>query len=142
MDNNAAFIALLLVALVAGLIVFIIVLLASKRKHVFDKMEYQTDFLAIENQLDRGNKYTFNTAVVEADKLLDKALRELQIPGSTMGERMKRCGKERFSHLNDVWYAHKLRNQIAHEPGFTLSFSEARRALTIYRQALKDLGAI
>ncbi|MDO5475350.1 MAG: hypothetical protein Q4F61_03130, partial [Candidatus Saccharibacteria bacterium] len=107
-----------------------------------DKMEYQTDLLRIENSLTRENSASYNLAVVEADKLLDKALCEMGAQGKTMGERLKRIGKEKFTNLNSVWYVHKLRNQIAHEAGFRLEFAQAARAMKTYRQALKDLGAI
>lgn len=137
-----AFLTLFGSILVVGTLVFIAILLTSHNRHTFDKMEYQTDFLAIENSLSRENKTSYNMAVVEADKLLDKALRELNISGKTMGERLKKCGQEKFSNLNSVWYVHKLRNQIAHESGFSLDYAQSKRALTIYRQALKDLGAI
>lgn len=139
---TAPIVILFLTALVIGIFVFIAILLTSRSKRTLDKMEYQTDFLAIENDLDRSNKLSYNLCIVEADKLLDKALRELNIPGNTMGERLKKCDRNRFTHLNDVWAAHKLRNQIAHEPRFSVDYTQARRAITIYRQALKDLGAI
>ena len=48
----------------------------------------------------------------------------------------------RFSNLNAVWRAHKLRNAIAHEAGFEVSYKQAFNALAIYKEALKDLGAI
>lgn len=127
---------------IVGILVFVAILLTSKKRYVFDKMEYQTDFLAIENALEKSNRATYNLSVVEADKLLDKALLEMGVPGKTMGERLKHCGKDKFPHLNSVWHVHKLRNQIAHEPRFSVEYAEARRALTTYRQALKDLGAI
>lgn len=133
---------LLLGALAVGICVFIAVILSGKRKHSFDKLEYQTDFLSIENSLLRENPASYNMSVVECDKLLDKALCEMGIPGRTMGERLKKCGKETFSQLNAVWNAHKLRNQIAHEAGFKLDYHQAKHALAIYKQALKDLGAI
>ncbi|MBQ6130112.1 hypothetical protein IJI72_00205 [Candidatus Saccharibacteria bacterium] len=127
---------------VVGVLVFVSIVLTSKKRYTFDKMEYQTDFLAIENALEKSNRATYNLSIVEADKLLDKALLEMGIPGKTMGERLKRCGREKFSRLESVWRVHKLRNQIAHEPRFSVEYADARRALTIYRQALKDLGAI
>lgn len=127
---------------IVGILIFVSILLTSKKRYTFDKMEYQTDFLAIENSLVKENRATYNLAIVEADKLLDKALLEMGVSGKTMGERLKRCGKEKFSHLNSVWHVHKLRNQIAHEPRFSVEYAEARRALVTYRQALKDLGAI
>lgn len=128
--------------IVVGILIFIAILLTSHRTHTFNKIEYQTDFLAIENALDRDHAATFNMAIVEADKLLDKALCEMGVQGRTMGDRLKRCGKEKFSKLDSVWHAHKLRNQIAHEPRFSVDYAQAKRALAVYRQALKDLGAI
>ena len=89
----------------------------------------------------RGDERSYAFAVMEADKLLDRALRELGIPGKTMGERMKRVGN-RFSEVNRVWGAHKIRNQLAHEQDFTVDYETANRALASFRQALKDLGAI
>ena len=38
--------------------------------------------------------------------------------------------------------AHKLRNQIAHEPGINIELKESRLALGAFKRGLKDLGAI
>ena len=139
MDLSVLF--LLLAIILVGAMVFVAIWFTGHRIHQFDKEEYQTDFLQIENSLRRENELSFNAAVVEADKLLDKALMEIGIPGKTMGERLKRSG-DKFTQLNAVWYAHKLRNQIAHERKFQLDYNKAKHALKTYRQALKDLGAI
>lgn len=135
-------IPMLISLLIVGALIFVAVLLTNHRNYSFDKMEYQTDLLRIENSLTREDPNSYNASVVEADKLLDKALCEMGVQGKTMGERLKKVGKEKFSSLNSVWYVHKLRNQIAHELGFRLEYAQAVRALKTYRQALKDLGAI
>ena len=127
--------------IVVGLAIFIAISMTRKSTVALDKELYQTDFLKIENTLTRENELSFNHVVVEADKLLDRAMLELKVQGKTMGDRLK-AGKDRFSQLNAVWYAHKLRNKIAHEHRFQLEYNQARHALTTYRQALKDLGAI
>lgn len=140
--NNASFFALFGSIFVVGILVFVAIILTSKKRYTFNKLEYQSDFLAIENSLTRDNPQSYQMAVVEGDKLLDKALMEMGMSGKSMGERLKKCGREKFSQTNAVWNAHKLRNQIAHEPGFRLEYQQARHALTVYKQALKDLGAI
>ena len=140
--NDASFYALFGSIFVVGILVFVAIILTGKRKYTFNKLEYQTDFLAIENSLTRENPQSYNMSVVECDKLLDKALVEMGLSGRTMGERLKKCGREKFSQTNAVWNAHKLRNQIAHEPGFKLEYAQAKHALAVYRQALRDLGAI
>ncbi|MBP5647709.1 hypothetical protein J6X04_00225 [Candidatus Saccharibacteria bacterium] len=127
--------------LIVAVLVFLAILLTGKRGYTFNKQTYQTKFLAIENKLNQHNAATFMTTVIEADKLLDKALIEMGVPGKTMGERLKKCG-ERFSNLNAVWRAHKLRNALAHESDLEISYKQAYNALQIYKQALKDLGAI
>ena len=93
------------------------------------------------NKLNKENSATFPIVVIEGDKLLDKAMVEMGIPGKTMGDRLKRSG-DRFTDLNAVWRAHKLRNAIAHETDLEVGYKQAFNALAIYKQALKDLGAI
>ena len=132
---------LLFAILIVGIFVFIAISATGRRTHNFDVEEYQTRFLKIENSLTRENKLSYNVSVIEADKLLDRALMELGVPGKTMGERLK-ASSHRFSQLNSVWYAHKQRNQIAHEQDFNLEYNQAKHALATFRQALKDLGAI
>ena len=81
------------------------------------------------------------TTIIEGDKLLDKAMVEMGISGKTMGDRLKKASG-RFTNLNAVWRAHKLRNMIAHESDVEISYKQAFNALAVYKQALKDLGAI
>lgn len=127
--------------LIVAVLVFVAILLTGKRGYQFNVEAYQTKFLAIENKLNKDNSATFMTSIIEADKLLDKALVEMGIPGKTMGDRLKKAGT-RFTHLNAVWRAHKLRNTLAHESDAEVSYKQAFNALAIYKQALKDLGAI
>ena len=127
--------------LIVAVLVFVAILLTGKRGYHFNVEAYQAKFLAIENKLSQTNPATFMTTVIEADKLLDKALIEMGMAGKTMGDRLKKCG-ERFSNINAVWRAHKLRNALAHESDLEISYKQAYNALQIYKQALKDLGAI
>lgn len=127
--------------LIVAVLVFVAILLTGKRTHHFNVEAYQSRFLAIENKLRQENPATFVTTIIEADKLLDKALTEMGVPGKTMGDRLKRSG-DKFTDINAVWRAHKLRNAIAHETDLEISYKQAFNALNIYKQALKDLGAI
>lgn len=132
----------LVAILVVAVLVFIAIAATKKRGPAFDRENYQIDFLKIENSLVRENTATYSMAIVNADKLLDKALCEMGVPGRTMGDRLKKIGKDKFTELNAVWYAHKLRNQIAHEHDFQPDYNQAKHALATYRKALRDLGAI
>lgn len=76
--------------------------------------------------------------IVEADKVLDEALRLLGFTG-TLGEKLKKSGP-RFSDLNGVWTAHKLRNTLVHELQKKPSEKEVHSAMAAFERGLKDLG--
>lgn len=80
-------------------------------------------------------------AVIDADKLLDEALRRKHFRGKTTGERL--VAAQRILSDNDAtWYAHKLRNRLVHEPNARIKKREAQTALSGFRQSLRDLGAL
>ncbi len=76
-------------------------------------------------------------AVMEADKILDYALKFYGFEGA-LGEKLKKAAP-RFSDINSVWRAHKLRNRIAHELS-DIDKKEALSALKAFKKALRDLG--
>ncbi len=140
MDGGAITFAIAI--LMVAILVFIMILWTGKKNgHHLNVEAYQTKFLAIENGLVKTNPASFVTAVINADKLLDKALIELGVPGNNLGERLKNSSG-RFKNINAVWRVHKLRNALVHEPDINISYRQATAALLIYKKALKDLGAI
>lgn len=134
-------ITFIVAVLIVGVLIFLAILLTGKRGYTFNKQAYQAKFLEIENKFKQDNPASYVTTVIAGDKLLDKAMMEMGVPGKTMGDRLKRCG-DKFTDVNAVWRAHKLRNAIAHETDIEVSYKRAYNALQIYKQALKDIGAI
>ena len=132
---------MLIAVLIVGAILALFIFFGRKPTSRLDMEKYQSRWLAIETSLDRSNPSTYHLAVLNADKLVDHALRECHYQGETMGERMKSAQKK-WSHASHVWSAHKLRNKLAHEPDATVAPDAGLRALSAYKQALKDLGAI
>ena len=85
-------------------------------------------------------KSTWPLAVINADKLVDEALKRRRYRGKTMGERL--VSAQRVLTDNDgTWFGHKLRNRVVHED-IKLKESDVKKALVGLRQALKDLGAL
>ena len=78
-------------------------------------------------------------SIIQADKLLDQALKCLEFKGETMGERLV-SGKNRLKHRDELWSAHKLRNKIVHETGFEPTEKQVKLALKSYHATFKDLG--
>lgn len=133
---------LLLIALVAAIflgLLFVFGLLVRKRKKPLD-VEY---FTARWQEAQRlcASKDTWPLAVINADKLLDEALKKSNFKGKTMGERLV-AAQRSLSNNDTVWYGHKLRNKLVHEANMTLREKEVKDALIGLRQALRDLGAL
>lgn len=131
----------LIIILVIAAALFFIINFTKGGPKFLDQEKYRCAWLKIENALDKSNIDTYHFAILSADKLLDQALKELNVPGETMGDRLKNS-KKKFTNINQVWSAHKIRNQIAHEADTKINLLGARRALAIYKKALKELGAI
>lgn len=75
--------------------------------------------------------------IMEADAVLDLALKELGFQGS-LGEKLQKAGA-RFKDVDAVWRAHKLRNRVAHEAGVNISDREVDIAMKAFERALDDL---
>lgn len=95
----------------------------------------------VEGMLRKGGPTHLRQAVIEADKLVDHALKHLGVPGESMGERL-RAAKGRFTDYDGLWKAHKTRNQVVHETRKELLSFEATQAIGRFRRALQDLGIL
>ncbi|HCZ28892.1 TPA: hypothetical protein DHU97_04095 [Candidatus Saccharibacteria bacterium] len=131
---------LIVILLVGGSILFLIGY-GRKGGSQLDQERYRRSWLTIERQLVRHQEASFHLVVLNADKLLDQALKQRGFKGETMGDRMK-AAKQSWTSANNIWTAHKLRNRIAHETDVRIDYDTVRRALAAYKQALKDVGAI
>lgn len=138
---GSGLIAFLLGILLIGILLAVVIVVTKKGTVNLNVEKYRSKWLAIERKLQRDEASSYYLCVLDADKLLDQALRERGTKGNTMGERMK-TSKDIWSNANAVWSAHKLRNQIAHETDAKVDYSDARQALSSFKQALKDVGAI
>lgn len=138
--SSEVFFMLAAVLVIAGLLLALIFRLQHGAAQL-DTDKYRRKWLDIESQVKKDDQRSCQFAVMEADKLLDTALKESGVKGDTMGERLK-TAQERWSDRNGVWNAHKLRNQIVHEANVQVSYDNARRALAGFKRALKDIGAI
>ncbi len=75
--------------------------------------------------------------VMEAEKVLDAALKELGYRG-TFADKLRTAGP-RFGNTQPIWDAHKLRNAIAHDVGVAVSEREAGNAVLTFQRALERL---
>ncbi len=106
----------------------------KKRKTAFRK-KTQKFLEKIRNMPSSHN----NQKILEYDKILDQCLAE-KFPGKKLstGGKMKKFGKN-FQHENNIWFAHKLRNTIAHQVGFEITDKNFRAAEKYFLQEIAAL---
>ncbi|MFZ1323631.1 MAG: hypothetical protein WAQ57_00540 [Candidatus Saccharimonadales bacterium] len=123
-----------------GLALLGLITYVARRPHKDLNRQY---FTAKWNELQKGlsKQEMWPMAVIQADNLLDEALRKRRFKGKTMGERMVAAQKS-FTNNDQMWFGHKLRNRIVHETNTVLNEKEVKNALIGLRQALRDLGAL
>ncbi len=134
-----------------GVFVFVVVMIIRNIKHLIRKYRLDDEGVSrkvisgrwaeIEKLLETEGEMSDKLAVMEADKLLDYTLKSMAMPGQTMGERLKfACYK--YDRLKKVWWAHKVRNKLAHESSFHLDRGIAKKAVREFKSALEELGAL
>lgn len=87
------------------------------------------------------SRKTWPLAIVDADNLLNEALKQHRYKGKTTGERLV-AAQHALTANEAVWFGHKLRNRITNEDVRKLKKQDILDALNGFRQALKDLGAL
>lgn len=92
--------------------------------------------------IESTNEAEWKFAVIEADKLVDELLKSSGYLGETMGERLMSIDKTQIVTLDDLWDAHKTRNRLVHDANYFLRYAEAKRAVKLYEETLKELGAL
>ena len=95
----------------------------------------------VKELLKSDSSLSWRMAVIEADKLMDSALKRTFTRGETMGERLK-AAVFKNPKIRKVWEAHSLRNDLVHESDRHLSRSEAERAVKLFEEGMKDLKVL
>lgn len=128
-----------IVVAIAVFVVIVATLLFYRRPRKLKVDHYQAKWVELQ-KLCRDKK-TWADAIINADHLLDEALKKKHYTGKSMGERLV-AAQRIFSDNDSVWYGHKLKNKLEIEPAIKLREKEVKEALLGIRQALKDMGAL
>jgi hypothetical protein len=115
------------------------------RLTLFDQNFAEEAWQKIDEQILLGKPSNLRSAVIDADKLVDFVLKKTYPSLTSMGERLKQV-KPKF--INDyeiydqLWFAHKARNELVHNIHFDLSSASAKLILENFKNALVHLGAL
>ena len=110
-----------------------------KRKRTIDPNDFGERWRELQKLC--ASRKNWPTAIVEADNLLEEALKRSGYKGRTTGERLVKAQRA-LSDNAGAWFGHKLRNRIVGEDVRKLKKQDIISALTGFREALRDLGAL
>lgn len=129
-----------LIAIVLGAVLLLIILNVLPRPAAgLNQAYYQKKWGEIRLLL-KTSAAGARLSVIEADKLLDHALKDLKFTGETMADRLKSAGVA-LGNKDGVWDAHRLRNRLVHEDVHPRP-NQIKSTLRVYETCLKKLGAL
>jgi len=96
-------------------------------------------WIRIIKKLSSDKESEYKLAVIEADNLLEGSLEKNGYKGELMEDRLDKIDAIILSNKEQVLEAHKIRNNIVHNPDFTLSVDQAKKAIDIYEEAFRNL---
>jgi hypothetical protein len=91
----------------------------------------------IEARIKSNDLSNYKLAVIEADKIVGDILIGMSLEGGDLNEILDNLKPGQIENLEDLKKAHKLRNQIIHDPSFEVSKESAAEIIGIYEEFLK-----
>ena len=117
----------------------VVSLIRRRQKRRINPDEFMQRWLALQKHC--ASRKTWPNAIIEADALLDEALKRAGYKGKTTGERLVAAQKA-LSNNESVWFGHKLCKRVPDEDVRKLRKQDILEALHGFRQALRDIGAL
>ncbi len=114
----------------------------KKKAFPVDRVRVKGYWEKIKKDAESAPPHSMKLGVIAADNLVDSVLQTIGLPGEHMADRLQGLDLEELETLEDLWRAHKIRNQLVHTPGFEISEKEGRTMLDTYEAFLKELGAL
>ncbi len=100
-------------------------------------------FNDMKDHISSENPNDWKLAIIEADIILDEALKRQGYAGTSLGERLRSISPSSMQTLDDAWEAHKIRNEIAHSGvDFVLTHKLARETIVRYERVFGELGLL
>jgi hypothetical protein len=114
----------------------------KKKESPFDTKVFVRRWEHIGKSAPKSPPQSYILAIIEADKLVDDALKVLGLGGEHMADRLEKLRVEDYPTLDRLWRAHRVRNELVHTPDFDINPSDAEDTLEAYEKFLKELGAL
>lgn len=93
----------------------------------------------IYKRLESGLESEWKLAVIEGDDFLAEVLDDKDFEGKTFEETLGSAGRNLVPNQEEVLAAHKVRNSIIYDPDYNLNLEEAKRVLSVFEAAIKNI---
>ncbi len=103
------------------------------------KGEFVKRWENVQRRMETMQEAEYKLAIIEADKIFDDLLKKMSCKGNTTNDRLRCINKDMLPSIDKVKRSHKIRNKIAHDPDFHISYSDAKNVIESYKDALKEL---
>ena len=90
-------------------------------------------------RLGTGKEGEFRMAIIEADSLLEEALRGMEYKGEKINDLLNQVDIKIIPNLDKIKSAHEFRNKIVHDPSYELTLNETKKIIGVYEQTFRDL---
>lgn len=117
-------------------------LLKEEKSKLLDWKRYTEEWEKIKQKAFSNPPTSFNLSIISADSFVDHILIEMGFGGEHMADRIEEVGLLNLKSVDNLWRAHKIRNEIAHSSDFILTEEETMEILRAYENFLKEIGAI
>lgn len=108
-----------------------------------DWMEVEGKLRSLDGMAASGDQAMAKQVIMQADMLIDSILKQANISGGSMGERLKSLQNvANRSTLNMLWGVHKKRNELAHEAGSFVQGWEKDKYYQDAKMAISNLRGI
>lgn len=106
------------------------------------KKNLNASWQKVVSRLGKNDEASLHMALIEADNIFDDLLKLMGLPGESMADRLKYLNSAQVSNIEEIWQAHKLRNQLVHGSEYPIARSEIEFGVRAYEKALKELKFI
>lgn len=98
----------------------------------------RVDWSSVENALEQGGSSGNRMAVIETNKIFNKALEERKFPGDTPEKKIQNV-QSIFTNLDKLNYARAIHDKIISELNYEISVDETQELISAYYQAIIDI---
>lgn len=103
--------------------------------------KFSKSWARVQKRMQGGDEASMKLAIIEADHLLSGLLEQMGYDGETVAEKLRQipANDPLIKNPEDLWRAHRVRNEIVHNPAYQISREETAIILNIFEKAFKDM---